>query len=99
MNNLFYERVVMHRHRLPREVVESLLWRCWSYGDVVLRDTVYGHGGNGLGLDLVIFELFSNLNDSMILYLVACRSGLACGRQDQADACLLAYRWLCKALF
>ena len=28
---------------------------------------VRGHGGDGLQLDLVILEVFSNLNDSMIL--------------------------------
>ena len=33
--------------------------------DVALRNMVNGHGGNGLGLDLMILELFSNLNDSM----------------------------------
>ena len=35
-------------------------------GDVALRDVVSGHGGMGLGLELVILEVFSNLNDSMI---------------------------------
>ena len=32
--------------------------------DVALRDVV--SGGGGLGLDLVILEVFSSLNDSMI---------------------------------
>ena len=36
-----------------------------NHGDVALRDVVSGHGGGGLGLDLVILEVFSNLNDSM----------------------------------
>ena len=34
-------------------------------GDVALRDMVSGHGGGGLGLDLMILVVFSNLNDSM----------------------------------
>ena len=38
-----------------------------NHGDVALRDVVSGHGGGGLGLDLVILELFSNLNDCMLL--------------------------------
>lgn len=28
--------------------------------------TIHGHGGVGLGLDLMTLEIFSNLNDSMI---------------------------------
>ena len=36
-------------------------------GDVVLRNMVSGHDGGGLGLDLLILEVFSSLNDSMIL--------------------------------
>jgi len=36
-----------------------------NHGDVALR--VSGHGGSGLGLDFVILEVFSNLNDSAIL--------------------------------
>jgi len=36
-----------------------------SCGDVALRGVVNGHGG--LGLDLGILEVFSNLNDSVIL--------------------------------
>ena len=33
--------------------------------DVALRDVVCGHGGDGLVLDRMILEVFSNLNDSM----------------------------------
>jgi len=65
----FYsERVVGHWHRLPKEVVESpLLEGLKNSGNVALRDVVRGHGGDELGLDLVILDLFSNLNDAMIL--------------------------------
>ena len=35
--------------------------------DVALRDMVGGHGGDGLGLDMGISEVFSNLSDSVIL--------------------------------
>lgn len=38
-------------------------------GDVALRDAVSGHGGDGLGLDLVILEVFSNFNGSTVLKL------------------------------
>ena len=37
-----------------------------NHGDVALRDVVSGHGEGGLGLDLMILEVFSSLNDSMI---------------------------------
>ena len=36
-----------------------------KHGNVALRDMVSKHGGDGLGLGLVILEVFSNLNDSM----------------------------------
>ncbi len=36
-------------------------------GDAVLRDMVSGHGGDGLGLDLDLAKVFSNLRDSMSL--------------------------------
>ena len=35
--------------------------------DVAPRDVVSGHGGDGMGLELVILEVFSNLNDSVVL--------------------------------
>jgi len=38
-----------------------------SSGDVALRDRVSGHGGCGLGL--VILEVFSNLNGSVVLQM------------------------------
>ena len=49
-------------------------WVAWvcqkvfkSHGDVGLGDMVSGHGGDGLGLDLEILEVFSALNESMAL--------------------------------
>ena len=36
-------------------------------GDVALGDMGRGHSGSGLGLDLGILEVFSDLNDPMIL--------------------------------
>ena len=56
-----------HWHRLPRQVVKSVslevLENC-RY--VPLRDSLYC--GDGLGLDYMILEIFSNLNSSMIPY-------------------------------
>jgi len=57
--NLFFERVVMCWHCC---IGSAGVTNC---GDVALRDVVNRHGG--LGLDLVILVVFSNLNESMIL--------------------------------
>ena len=44
--------MVLQWHRLPREVVDSLLMEAFrSHVDVALRDVLSGHGGAGLGLD------------------------------------------------
>ena len=44
-----------------------------NHRDVALRDVVSGHGGGGMRLDLGTLEVFSNLNDSVIL---------SCGHQS-----------------
>ena len=53
--------------QLPREVGRPpSLEGSQSCGDVALRDVGSGHGGGGLGLDLGILVVCSNLNDSVI---------------------------------
>jgi len=48
--------------------MESLLLELLKNdGDVAFGDMVSGHSGGGLGLVLVILEVFSNLYDSIIL--------------------------------
>ena len=50
-------------------VVESLSLDVFkNCRDVALRDVVSGHGGDGLGLDWMILVVFSNLDDSEILF-------------------------------
>ena len=62
------ERVVMQWHRLPREVVGSpSLGVLRNHVDMALRDVVCGHGGGGLGLDMVTLEVFFSLKGSMVL--------------------------------
>jgi len=39
-------------------------------GDVVLWDMVSGSNRDGLGLDLGILEVFSNLDDSMVQFVL-----------------------------
>jgi len=58
----FSERVVMDWYRQSREVVKlpslEVFQNC---GDVALRDTSSGHGGGGLGLDLMVLCISSVL--------------------------------------
>lgn len=54
--------------QLPREGMESLSLELFrKCGDVALGDMASGHGGVGLGLNLVIMEVFSNCNNYMFL--------------------------------
>lgn len=58
----------MHWQSLPMEVAVPLsLQVIKSCGDVAVKSMLSGHGGDGLGRDLVILEVFSNLNESMTL--------------------------------
>jgi len=58
-------------HRLPRKVVQSLSMEVFkSHGDVALRDTVSGHGGDGLELGLGFSKVFSNINNSISSFIM-----------------------------
>ena len=58
----------MHWHRLPRGVLESPSLKVFkNHGDTVLSNTVNGHSRDGMGLDWMTVEVFSNLNDPAVL--------------------------------
>ena len=62
------ERAVLQWHRLHREVVQSPSLEVFqSRVDVALRTRSVGTVGMGWRLDQVILEVFSNVNDSLIL--------------------------------
>mgnify|MGYP001860453051 CR=1 FL=1 len=59
-------------------------------GDVALRDVGSGHGGMGEWLGWVTLEIFSNLNDSMLLEglvgnTAVCRHLLSCKELSKAQ--------------
>jgi len=60
--DFFSKGVIMHSHRLPKEVEETPSLEVFkNHGDVALRDVVSGHGGMGWGWDLGVLELIPNL--------------------------------------
>ena len=48
-------------------------WVFKKHRDVALRDMVSGHGGDGLGLDLVVLVVCSNLNHPGLVAEQACK--------------------------
>lgn len=53
---------------LSRKAVESRALDVFKrHGEVSLMNLASGHGGDGLGLDLMNLEVYSNLKDSAIL--------------------------------
>jgi len=65
--------VVRQRNGLSRAMVESPSVNVFrNHRDVAFRDS--GHGGDGLGLDLGILELFPN-RDTVILWKCSPRLG------------------------
>lgn len=79
----FSERMVTHRPRLLREVVGSTSLGVFKEcGDVAQRDVVNGHGGNGLGLDMGILVVLSNLNSIILSFCKLQLSTVSCIQLD-----------------
>lgn len=56
----------MHWQSLPKKVaVLPSLEVVKSCGDAAVKAVLSGHGGDGLGRDLVILKVLSNLNESL----------------------------------
>jgi len=67
-NSFVSERAVLQWHSFAWYVMLSpSLQVLQNHGDVALRDVIIAYEGGGLGLDLVILEVFSNQSDSVIL--------------------------------
>ena len=73
----FILRNAVVMHWLPREVMGSPSMEVFKErGGVALRDSVCGHGGGGLGLDLGILVVLSRLSASVIWILLSSVLGL-----------------------